>query len=659
MIDALILFAALVRAQDAPSPADLWPKCGGQIEWMSDGVVYKDGESLGQRPSKPIVDRDDLLEDALEKAKESKRLVLWLVPRTTGAQMNRASVLDGYLRAVAFTDPDVVEFVKRKFVPLRMTADRGTGAPLGIKPFNFVEPGIVFLDPDGKVVHTIDRIRTFSSDWFLRALVLVLEAHPEFNAPAGDTAEELMLGGDYAKALAKGAKGSLAGRIYRRMGSGAKALEALKGSDDAVERARVHLGLGDFDAARRELEAPETAEAHYWRALLDWQAGREDDARKRWELLARDFAASPWAWRASGNLVKAKDTLMDGPIVHEFEEVVWAPEAALKELPTRTGWPRGDKDADDVARRAVEWLLRHQRSDGSWSDSRYVYCPSPKILPNVFVAVTSLGALALLEWRDVDPKRCDAARERAEAFALDDKRMNRGQNEEIYADAYRLMYLARKSELVKDAKDAALKRMGEIARNLAATQDASGFWAHEYPNPFCTAAVLFGLQRAKAAGAEVDETVIQKGCAGLKKLRGPDGRQPYGAGGRASPDKDTSARSAMCDLALYWGKEATAEELAASVERYWKYVDRSEAVRVCDYHADGELGGFFFWHGFTHTVEAAAALDKEKRADYFAKARAHILKIPEWDGSFIDSHELGKGYGTAMALIALKRSAGP
>ncbi len=63
---------------------------------------------------------------------------------------------------------------------------------------------------------------------------------------------------------------------------------------------------------------------------------------------------------------------MDGPIVHEFEEVVWAPDAAFKDLPTRTGWARGEKDVDDVAKRAVEWLMRHQRSDGSWADNRYV-----------------------------------------------------------------------------------------------------------------------------------------------------------------------------------------------------------------------------------------------------------------------------------------------
>jgi tetratricopeptide (TPR) repeat protein len=656
---ALSLLASL---QEPPRPQDLWPRCGSQIDWITDGIVLVDGESIGARQPRPAADRDELLEQAKERAKAAKRLILWYVPRTTGRQMNRASVLDGYLRAVAFTDPDVVELVKRKFVPLKMTADAATGGPLGIKPFDFVEPGFVFLTPDGEVVHKIDRLRTFSSDWFVRVLIRVLEKHAAFNAPSGDTPEELMWGGDHAKALER-AKGLLAGRILRRMGQGAKALEALAKAEPtgeaAVERARVHLGMRDLDAARRELDAAlaaggaRTPEAHYWLALVDWLSAREEDARKRWQLLVREHPDSPWTWRAAGNLATAKDSLPDGPIVHEFEETAWAPEGPL---PTRTLLSRAEKDLDDAARRAVEWLLRHQRSNGSWADSRYVYCPNPKILPNVFVAVAALGALALLEWRDVDPKRCDGARARAEAFALDDANMNRGHNEEVYADAYRLWYLSRRIELVKDGRDAALARMAEIARRLAERQSKGGFWAHEYPNPFCTAAVLFGLQRAKAAGADVDAEMIAKGCAGLKKLRAEDGRQPYGAGGRgASPAKDSSARSAMCDLVLLGSKDATADALAASVAMYWKYADRSEAVRVCDFHADGELGGFFFWHGFTHTVEAAAALEAGARAEFFAKAKAHLLRVPEWDGSFIDSHELGKSYGTAMALIALRR----
>ena len=41
-------------------------------------------------------------------------------------------------------------------------------------------------------------------------------------------------------------------------------------------------------------------------------------------------------------------------------------------------------------------------------------------------------------------------------------------------------------------------------------------------------------------------------------------------------------------------------------------------------------------------------------APFVADQRARILALPEIDGAFIDSHEIGKAYGTAMALIVLQ-----
>ena len=45
--------------------------------------------------------------------------------------------------------------------------------------------------------------------------------------------------------------------------------------------------------------------------------------------------------------------------------------------------------------------------------------------------------------------------------------------------------------------------------------------------------------------------------------------------------------------------------------------------------------------------------DEELRAEFFAQQKKLILKTPELDGCFVDSHELGRCYGTAMALICL------
>ena len=65
-------------------------------------------------------------------------------------------------------------------------------------------------------------------------------------------------------------------------------------------------------------------------------------------------------------------------------------------------------------------------------------------------------------------------------------------------------------------------------------------------------------------------------------------------------------------------------------------------------------GGFFFWFDKLSRSEALMALeDQPKRATLRDRQRQLILDLPEFDGAFVDSHELGRGYGTAMALLCL------
>jgi hypothetical protein len=77
---------------------------------------------------------------------------------------------------------------------------------------------------------------------------------------------------------------------------------------------------------------------------------------------------------------------------------------------------------------------------------------------------------------------------------------------------------------------------------------------------------------------------------------------------------------------------------------------------VCDFHSDGELGGFFFWHALFLTSESIKALPPGKREAHHQKMLEHVMTIGEVDGSFVDSHELGKSYGTGMALMVLRNS---
>src|SRR5205814_8144985 len=98
-----------------------------------------------------------------------------------------------------------------------MACDEKTSALTGIKRFDFVEPGFIILAPDGTLVHKIVRIRTFNADWVRAALIEVLKKDGAHNAPAGESVEEMIRGGDDEKALAKASPDQKA-VILRRAG---------------------------------------------------------------------------------------------------------------------------------------------------------------------------------------------------------------------------------------------------------------------------------------------------------------------------------------------------------------------------------------------------------------------------------------------------------
>jgi len=641
----MILAALALLLRNAPEEA-LSRRCDSQIPWITDGVELIDMElAAGHHPQYPEarfpknydVDRAALLDRAKKAAVDRQRLILWYCPRMYGLHMYRAVLTDRYMKAAAFTDPGVVDLIREKFVPLRMCCDVETGKALNLKPFDFVEPGFIVMTPEGRIVHRLDHIRTFNSDWFRAVLIAVLRRNPDFNRPAGDTVDALIRGGDDEKAF-DAAPVKEKSRILRRAG---RFEEALKLGGSGTERGLALLGLKRFAEARSLLEAESTPEAMYHLAAIDLWTGKDPAARLK--ALVLKFPDSPWAWRAASNLVKAEDTLPQGPLVHHYEDFFFKPFDAP---PTSTRLP--GKDVDETVRRAVEFLLRAQGEDGMWRDARYAYWPDAKILPNVWMAVTALSALALSEWRPVDPDRIDAALKRAETVLRDDLLVNPDLHEEIYAQAFRLHYFAMR-------KDTAM--LNHLVARVAALQDAQGFWAHEYPNPFVTGVVVHALETAKRAGAEVPGPIYRLAAEALLSTRGSGGRQTYRLDGKP-PDNEKSSmsRTAICELALEECGRLKMADVAAGVEAYWKFVDRLEAVRLCDYHSDGRLAGFFYFHAGFHTLEAARAVGGTCLESTKKRFRERLLSIPEWDGSFVDSHEIGKSYGTATALLMFSRT---
>src|SRR5438105_11153032 len=150
-----LLVVCLLLSQDKKTPdkplQGLAARCGTEIPWL------------------------DSMTDALAKAKKEKKPVAWWVPTLEGSPMDRKVVLENYMLAGPFMMPGVVELVRERFVPLKLVGDPAFHKTYGVDLLEFIEPGLVFLDGDGKLIHKADRITTFSEEWFTHLLRGVLK----------------------------------------------------------------------------------------------------------------------------------------------------------------------------------------------------------------------------------------------------------------------------------------------------------------------------------------------------------------------------------------------------------------------------------------------------------------------------------------------------
>ncbi len=752
--------ATTAAAQDAQPTAEadhdahllaLVREAGSDVHWIRDPYAAIDSrrDRRRPRPMNPALDRNVLLDRALARAKAENRIVLVYAFRIQGPQMYRWMLLDDYMNLTVFSDPETVALINRKFIPLRLYVDHAVAPRLGIgnrrndeRYLAVVEPALIFVAPDGEVLHTVQRIRTFSAEWARSLLVGLLARHPQYAKPSALTAaiakaepkkvvdrlayaRELLLDGDHGAAgdVLSAAMSEFLGDFGTALGAvnehmrqsdpspGAqrrgKALlrrlqqqrrllvewirvgamnDRLAGTepDDALrevmqtlestetpmseavllERGRLLLAAGRWAEARTALaKAPVTSQSAYLSGVASWREWRIPEALASFRR-AVQLGQAPWHRQAAAMLVKSDDTTPLSPLAHACM-MVKSPGALSADLPTtteRTGVARAT-----VVRDAFDFLLAQQHPSGAWTDARYAYWPSPKIIPNVRVAITALAATAVLEWRSLDPARADAALQRAEAFLARDENTAMGTEEEVYAQAYRAIYWIRRARATPELAARAKRELERIAKHAGRIQNAkTGFFAHEYANAFCTAAMGWSLHQAAAMGADVDPSVLDRTVGAVASARRPDGTFTYGGSYRARPGrrtseavqarllKDSMARMPHCEGFLFVRGKSHEARVATAFDNFLTYLDRLATVRKCDYHSDGELGGFFFWHALFHASEAKGLLEESKRRVVEARLAALVTSIQEIDGSFVDSHEFGKSYGTAMALLVLR-----
>ncbi|MCA8975079.1 MAG: terpene cyclase/mutase family protein [Planctomycetes bacterium] len=561
---------------------------------------------------------------ALAEAKASGRLVFWYVPTVARSPMDRKPEIDRYLRGGPFSWPTTIELLATRFVAVDEKPAGELQRRFGLLRNEFIEPGYLVLDGDGTVKLRVDQITTLHPEWF--------------EAPLR--------------------------RLAKAPNDGFPGAPALREAWDAYRRGDRPAAIALAESVLQKQPASAVAaEAHWLCGAALCRDNRPRAARERWQHLVTALPDEPLAWKA------ALEVEGHGPFVHGFEDFLPLPAAVLATDPVDgSRAPEAVYDEATLWRRSVSFLLAMGDGEGVVRDSIYDFGGTDS-LPNVHAAVTCLVGMALLAAEErFDDGRVPAAPklraataamlERIRANIADDAWLQMSDRDEIvWARAYAIRFLAafRRHHA---ADDEALPALQRSVAALLALQPATGAWFHEYGNPFATATALQALFEASVAGVEIDADKAERGLRALARDRTAEGAFTYGHTERGAPQASVAGaagRMPLCELALYLFDRSDQARLQQAVTHGVTHHDKLAAVRKYDDHADRlHYGGFFFWFDMLGRTEAMQRLAAgEVRQRLLATQLELILKLPEFDGCFVDSHELGRAYGTAMALSCL------
>lgn len=555
-------------------------------------------------------------EDAERKSLESGKPIFWYVPRLRDTFMDRKNEVDRYMRAGPFSNPTIIASINEHYVPLMAVPKREQATTFELAPYKFIEPGFLIVEKNGSASVKLDRITTMNSNW----IASYLKPPTSLTVPG----ESLIR-----------ARQQFADGLYENC----RVINRMRHSrDDMVELQLIA-------------------------AMAAFRMGEHEAAYKSFATIGEAFPDHPLGWKA------AAESQRIGPFVRGFETFRSIPAAAMeagRETPGSAA-PQGVYSESELWKRGVEFLLTMQNDKGAFDDSDYDFGGTDS-LPNVHSAITSIAAMALLEAHDrpelaeLKP-RIENAIEKAAAYVTDESNLNLNDKDEIFwAYLYRLRLFNRLQARWRSGTD-------EIERSLkllASVQAAGGDFYHEYSNPFVTASALWAMKESESLGVRVDASTVEAGIAALEKCRFANGGWTYnsprkgGSAGETNANKartiSSAGRTPLCEGALVVWDRAEKEALTKSIEAAFAMHESMDVARKYDDHTSSYgYGGFFFWYCMeTRTDAILKVTDSNVRKTMAAKQRDIIMAIPEIDGCFVDSHEIGRSYGTAMALLCLK-----
>ena len=577
-------------------PTEFSAQCGSAIQWRGS------------------------VDEAMKESAETGKPVFWYVPTLRGSFMDRKTEIDRYMMAGPFSWPSVIELVNEYFIPVKENASGELAKKLELLPYKFVEPGYVVLDKHGERITAVDQITTFSPQWIEKLIASSINLKIPGPTNASDSSRE------------------------------------------SLEQGWTEFRAGNFGFDDSKIEAVDavTAERILLQGMFAFRRGEHDAARQIWLSAADSQPDHPLAWKA---VAEAENW---GPFVRGFEVHGTVPDRALMAGQDSRGSaaPAGLYDEAALWKLSTEYLLGMQSENGGWFDSDYDFGGTDS-LPNVHVAVTALVGIALMDAMeylpDLKEKTLDAIH-RAADYVNDPAHMNPTDRDEIlWANAYRVRFLARLVSHSEEDRARYSEGLDRAVADLQSIQTKTGSWYHEYVNSFVTATALTALQIAKQSGASVDEAIIAQGVSALSNDRYANGAFPYA--GRGTPHKpeeiagagqipQAAGRMPLCELALWQCGASSDERLQSALTASFVHHESLAVAYKYDNHTSTmAYGGFFFWYDMQSRAEALSFLSNtELREELAQQQRDLVMNLPEFDGCFVDSHELGRCYGTAMAL---------
>ena len=558
---------------------------------------------------------NDDLNLALETSDDTGKPVFWYVPTIRGTFMDRKTEIDRYMMAGLFSWPEIIDYLNENFVCVKAEPTREQQKQYELSRYKFVEPGFLII-LNGRVTHRIDQVTTQHIPWFKGILARA-------NPMKADQPEKT----------------------------------DLEKTDVGVDPNMADPAMSEMQYARNCIRL----------GMRQFAKGDHQGAKEQWQRLIDKYPNNPLAAKAAAEIQGI------GPFTRGLEIMGPIPEksmlAGIKSRGTRA--PVGTFTEPDLWKRGSKFLLSMQHEQGGFFDSDYDFGGTDS-LPNVHVAVSSLAGLALIESSSRNSKNprdrniLESAIKRCFEFVTNEANLNKNDRDEIlWAEAYRLRFICAyaKYRNLDDIPELQLATNG-----LENIQSKRGSWYHEYENSFVTATALAALYDAKTSGSSINQQKIDAGVKSLLNDRFINGAYPYYSRKQKQAPRDheksiqaSAGRMPICELALArWG-HSDQTRLKYAIEQSFKHHDKLAVALKYDNHTSTlAYGGFFFWYDMRSRTEAILAIeDKQLRDQFLKQQRDLVMALPELDGCFVDSHELGRCYGTAMALLCLAACSEP